>query len=171
MSDWAIDPKETGSINEGGNRLPLGLSNHTITGVSRPVNKQDPSGKEQQVLIETESGGLPYKIYLNPESSKESVSNIARKTLVAFWQAAGLTEAIKPDRLKKLVGKTVEIEAAETEGKGANAGKTFVNIKKVNPASEQEEEEPQEDLEGEEQEQQEEEAPAPKVKKSMPWKK
>lgn len=172
---WSIDPKETGSINDGGSRLPIGKSTHEITNVSRPVNSQNPSGNEQQVLIETVSGGSSYKIYLNPESPTESVANIAKKTLVGFWQAAGLTEAIKPERLKKLIGKNVELEVAETEGKKGtkNEGKTFTNIRKVNPASEvEEEEEEQEDSENEEQEEQE-EAPAeaaPAGKKELPWK-
>lgn len=174
---WVIEPKETGSINDGGNRLPLGKSVHKIVGITRPVNKQDPSGKEQQVVIETTSGGLGYKIYLNPESSNESISNIAKKTLVGFWQAAGFTEAIKPERLKKLVDKVVELEVTETEGKKGtkNEGKTFTNIQKVNPASEQEEEEQEEEEQGEQEEQQEEEpeteAPTEKPKKAMPWKK
>lgn len=172
---WAIDPKETGSINDGGNRLPLGESIHTITGVSRPVNKKDPSGREQQVVIETTSSGLAYKVYLNPESATESVANIARKTLVGFWQAAGFSESIKPDRLKKLVGKTVELVVEETEGKGANAGKTFTNIKKVNPAeaaeeSSEQEEEQEEEPQATDEPEAEEEAPEEKPKgKGKPW--
>lgn len=172
---WVIEPKETGSINDGGNRLPLGKSIHKIVTITRPVNKQDPSGKEQQVVIETTSGGLSYKIYLNPESSNESISNIAKKTLVGFWQAAGLSEAIKPERLKKLVDKVVELEVTETEGKKGtkNEGKTFTNIQKVNPASLDEEESEQEEEPEEQEEEQQEEEPeveaaktAPKVK---PW--
>lgn len=172
---WAIDLKETGSINDGGSRLPIGKSVHTITAVSRPVNSKDQSGKEQQVLIETTGAGGTYKIYLSPESSSEAASNIAKKTLVGFWQAAGLTESIKPERLKKLIGKTVELEVAETQGKKGtpNEGKTFTNIKKVNPYDgEGEEEEPEEETESEEEaEEQEEEAPKAAGKKAMPWKK
>lgn len=173
---WAIDLKTTGSINDGGSRLPIGNSIHKIEKISRPVNSQDQSGKEQQVLIETTSEGAGYKIYLNPESGSEQVANIAKKTLVAFWTAAGLTETIKPDRLKKLEGKTVELVVVETTGKKGtkNEGKSFTNIQKVNPASdleeseeEEEEEEGPNEPENQDEEQKEE---APKLnKKDAPW--
>lgn len=175
---WQIDPKTTGSINDGGSRLPVGTTTHKIEKITRPVNSQDPAGKEQQVLIETTSEGSGYKIYLNPESASEQVANIAKKTLVAFWSAAGLTESIKPERLKKLEGKTVELVVVETTGKKGtkNEGKTFTNIQKVNPASdvEQEEETEQEEERQEEEETTEEEAetppPAAAAKKTPPWK-
>lgn len=178
---WSIDPKETGSINDGGSRLPLGKSIHKIVQVTRPVNSKDPTGKEQQVLFETESKGSSYKIYLSPEAASQGASNIAKKTLVGFWQAAGFTEAIKPERLKKLVGKTFELEVIDKPDKVKKnedgSPVLYRNIQSVNPASEQEEEEQEEEeTEDEEPEKQQEEepeneAPAEKPKKVMPWKK
>lgn len=167
-NNWSIDPKQTGSINDGGSKLPLGKSVHKIVKVTRPINKQDQTGKEQQVLIETTSNGANHRVYLNPESASDVVANIARRTLVAFWEAAGLTTAIKPDRLSQLEGKVVVLDVTETEGKKGtkNEGKKFANIQSVTAYAgdevEQEEEEP---------ESEQEEAPPEEGKKKAPWEK
>lgn len=175
---WALDKKNTGSINDGGSKLPLGDTVHEIVKIGEQVNTQNPAGNEKQVVIETTSKGSSYKIYLSVESATESVSNIARKTLFAFWEQGGFgDEACKPERLKKLVGKSYTLTVEETEGKKGtkNEGKKFTNIKKVfafdDDADEEPEEEEAETESEEEAEEQEEEAPKAAGKKAMPWKK
>lgn len=175
-NNWSIDPKTTGSINDGGSKLPIGKTTHTIVAITRPVNKQDLTGKEQQVLIETSSNGATYKIYLNPESSNDQVSNIAKRTLVAFWDAAGQKDAIKPERLKKLEGAVVVLEVEETEGKAGtkNAGKKFTNIRSVTPGVLDEKEtegETTDEEENQEEEQQEDASPPTTEKRETPWEK
>jgi TATA-binding protein-associated factor Taf7 len=174
-----IDPKKTGSINDGGRRLKVGSHTYKITGATMALVKSDPRGKEQQVVLDVVNGGdYACKVYLSTDSSNETARDIAVKTLVAFWNAAGLTGNIKPDTLKRLVGKTVVITTRETPGKGENKDKTYVNISTVEaPDAEEEEEEEEteeveeteeetEESEEEETEEEEEEAPEPAPKKA-----
>lgn len=156
-----IDPKKVGSINDGGRRLKVGSHAYKIVGASMALVKSDPRGKEQQVVLDVLNGGdYACKVFLSVSSPNETVANIAQKTLVAFWDAAGLVGAIKPETLKRLVGKTVVITTRETPGKGENKDKTYVNIATV--------EAPDGGEDDEEEESEEEEAPAPKAKKAAP---
>jgi TATA-binding protein-associated factor Taf7 len=175
-----IDPKKTGSINDGGRRLKVGTARYKITGATMAIVKSDPRGKEQQVVLDLLNGGdYACKVFLSVSSANETAAEIAKKTLVAFWDAAGLTGAIKPETLKRLVGKTVDVTTRETQGKGENKDKTYVNISTVEAADDEdaeeaEETEEEETEETEEDSEEEEEAEAPKKteasgKKARPW--
>ena len=181
-----IDPKKKGSINDGGRRLKVGSHTYKILGATMALVKSDPRGKEQQVVLDVLNGGdYACKVFLSVMSPNEVVCDIAQKTLVAFWDSAGLTGAIKPETLKRLIGKTVVITTRETQGKGENKDKTYVNISTVEaPAGDDEEEETEdaeteteetEDTEEESEEETEEEAPPAKKPaaaagaKKRPW--
>jgi TATA-binding protein-associated factor Taf7 len=177
---FKIDPKKTGGLSDGGRKLKVGQFAYEITAAEYLANKSDPTGKEKQVVISLlAEGDYACKLYLGVNSKNEVQQEIAQKTLVSLWEASGLKGIVAPEGLKKLVGKTVAIEARETVGKGANAGKTYVNVATIE-AVEFEEDEETEDEESEdeseeeetedESEEEEEEAPAPaKGGKKKPW--
>lgn len=162
-----IDPKKVGSLNEGGRNLKIGTFAYRITSADYAAKKSDPTGKEKQIII-----GLQYitdpsyecKLYLATGSSNEATANIAQKTLVAIAAAAGIEGVLKPASLPKFLKKIVVIEASETEGKGANKGKKYVNVRSVEEYDPDAEEDETEDEESEE----EEETPAPKKKVKAP---
>lgn len=124
-----INPKKVGSLNEGGRRLKVGTFAYEITNAAMVPVKSDPRGKEQQILFELcTRDGYSCRLYLSVMSANEVQCEIAQKTLVAIWEAAGLNGNIKPDTLKRLSGKVVVIETKETKGKGDNKDKTYVNV-------------------------------------------
>jgi hypothetical protein len=178
---FKIDPKKTGGLSDGGRKLKVGQFAYEITAAEYLANKSDPTGKEKQVVVSLlAEGDYACKLYLGVNSKNEVQAEIAQKTLVSLWEASGLKGIVAPEGLKKLVGKTVAIEARETVGKGANAGKTYVNVATINPVEfeeeETEEDETEEESEEEETEDETEEeegqepAPAPaKGGKKKPW--
>lgn len=124
-----IDPNKVKPLNEGGRRLKVGAHPYRITAVGMVTVKNDPTGKEKQVVIDVRNGtDYNSKVYLSLMSRNEVIAEIAQRTLSSFWSAASLKGSITPDTLKRLVGKTVIIEAKETPGKGENKDKTYVNI-------------------------------------------
>lgn len=134
VKSWSIDPNKTGSLNDGGRKLKVGTFAYKITGAKSVIDKQDPTGNTQQVQIDLALASDPSyacKTFLSVMAANDQQREIAQKTLVAFAAACGIGGVIKPDRLPSFVGKTVVIEAKETQGKGENAGKTYVNINTV----------------------------------------
>lgn len=145
-----IDQKKTGSINDGGRKLKVGAYPYKITGAKLDPVKSDPTGRERQVVFDLLNGDDYHcKVFINVMSANAVQREIAEKTLVAFAAAAGIGGNLKPERLPSFVGKTVVVEARETQGKGENKDKTYVNISTVEaydgeeepPAEEEEEEE------------------------------
>lgn len=170
-----IDPKKTGSINDGGRKLKIGTFAYKITDAKSAIVKSNPTGKEQQVVIDLLHGkDYSCKVFLNVMSPNDVTCDIAQKTLAAFWEAAGLSGTIKPERLGQLKNKFVEITARET----LKDGKTYSNISTVEAVSdneetsddddaeeETEEESEEEETEDTEEEEEEEETPPPASKK------
>lgn len=179
MSDWALDEKNTKTLGSGGSKLLLGRATYRIVEVTRPLNSQDQSGQERQTVFELENEGDKYMLYLNTDSAKDSVSSIARSTVLGIYRACGFKDACKPDRLKKTAGKYVDIEAIDrpdkTKRNDDGSPVLYRNVKAVFPAEEsseeeeEQEEEPQAIDEPEAEEEVQEEKPA--AKKAMPWKK
>ena len=168
-----IDPKKVGSINDGGRKLKVGTFAYKIVGAAMAVVKSNPTGKEQQIVIDLQDIHEPSyncKQFLSVMSPNDTQREIAQKTLVAIAEAAGISGVLKPERLKSFVGKVIEITARETQGKGDKKDQTYVNLATVEAyvagAAEDAEEEEEEE---EEEEDEEEEAPAPAAKKTRPW--
>lgn len=183
-----LDPKKAPTLEDGGRKLKVGSYAYKITSAQMAVVKSDPRGKQKQVVIEATNNGDLYKVYLSTDSPNDTAREIALKTLMSFWVAAGLTGACKPETLKLLAGKTVVIAARETQGKGENKDKTYVNISNVEPfdggddkeeetedeveESEESEEETEEETEEEETEESDPEPPkksAAAAPKKRPW--
>ena len=171
-----IDRKKTGGLSAGGLKLKVGKHAYEITAAEYLPNKTDPTGKEKQVVVSlTDSDGTA-KLYLAVNAANDIQQEIAQKTLVSLCDAAGYTGPIKPEALRKLVGSVVIVEARETQGKGANASKTYVNVASIEAGEsddkEEEETEEEETEEESEEEESEEEEPAPAPKsgaKKKPW--
>jgi hypothetical protein len=154
-----IDPKKVGSINDGGRKLKVGTFAYKIVGAAMAVVKSNPTGKEQQIVIDLQDIHEPSyncKQFLSVMSPNDVQREIAQKTLVAIAEAAGIGGVLKPERLKSFVGKVIEITARETQGKGDKKDQTYVNLATVEAyvagATEDTDEE---------EEDEEEEAPAP----------
>jgi hypothetical protein len=151
-----INLKKTGTL---GGPKPLLVGTHTykITGAVLALNKQDPRGKEQYIAIDLVSGDHPCRLNLYVASSNEVTARIACETVGSLAKAISFKgEDFKvPDHLKMLIGKSIVVTARETQGKGENKGKTYVNVSDIDAPSGDEDESPEE----------EEEAPAPKGKK------
>jgi len=173
-----IDRKKVGGLEGGGRKLKVGKHAYEITACEYLSNKNDPTGKEKQVVVSLTDGDGTAKLYLAVNSSNDVQCEIAQKTLVSLCDACGYTGPIKPEALRKLTGHTVVVEAYETAGKGANAGKTYTNVGSIEAyegeegEEEAEEEETEEESEEEETEEEEAEEPAPapaKGGKKKPW--
>lgn len=131
---FVIKRDKTKSINEGGRKLKVGAHAYKITDCRAVVDKLDPRGKKQQVLFVLQllaDKTYTCNQYLSVMADNDQQREIAAGTLVAFADAAGIKGDLKPERLKTLIGKIVVVDAKETAGKGANEGKTYVNIKTV----------------------------------------
>ncbi len=171
-----IDRKKVGGLSAGGLKLKVGKNAYEITDAEYLPNKSDPTGKEKQVVISLTDGDGTAKLYLAVNAANDIQREIAQKTLVSLCDAAGYTGPLKPEALRKLVGNTVVVEARETAGKGANAGKTYVNVVSIEAyegdGEEEGTEETEEEPEVEETEEEEEQEPAPtpaKGGKKKPW--
>jgi hypothetical protein len=178
---WKIDPKKTGSLNDGSTKLPVGTNVFKIVKAEQVADKSDPRGKRVQVVLHLSREGNTYRVYLSVMAENEVAAEIAAKTLVAFAKAAGYAGQLSPQTLTKLVGKSVEVSVTSTE----KNGKTYVNVSEVNAVGavaeeeeeadeDEEEEEADEDEEEEEaDEDEEEETPAPAkskaAKPALPW--
>jgi len=160
-----VDKAENLSANKG-NKLLVGKHKYSVADAKMEVNKNNPSGKESQVVVDFEREGKKYKQWFAVESENETTASIAAKAIKSLADACGLKGVLKPERLKSFIGKDVMIEAYETQGKKgtANAGKTFVNIGDIT-TPEADEQEPEEEQEEQEEELEEE----PKVGKKNPW--
>lgn len=169
-----IDKAENLSSSKG-NKLLVGAHRYSVADAKMEVNKNNPSGKEQQVVVDFEREGKIYKQWFAVESANETTAQIAAKCVKSLADACGLKGVLKPERLKSFVGKDVMIEAKETSGKKgtANEGKIFVNIVDITAPEDGEEEEEEETPETEETEteEQEEEKPAATGKGKKPWEK
>lgn len=195
MATWSMKV-EGETVNDGGRKLKVGSFPYEIISAGMVVNKSNPSGKEQQVVLEFRNGAsYVCRSYFAVMSDNTQRQNIAEKELRSIVQAAGVTGVMKPELLKKLIGKFVEITAKET----SKDGKTYVNIATVEAyegdadeveeteADEEEEAppvksakktkaapvpvpEPVDEDEDEEEEEDEDEAPAPAAgAKKRPW--
>jgi hypothetical protein len=131
-----INLKKTGTL---GGFKPLKVGTHTykFTGAKLDINKQDPRGKEQYIALDLSNGGDTYRINLYVASSNEVTARIACETIGSIAQAIAFKgEDFKvPDHLKMLIGKSVDITAVETKGKGENKDKTYVNIRAIEAPS------------------------------------
>lgn len=136
-----INLKKTGTL---GGFKPLKVGTHTykFTGAKLDTNKQDPRGKEQYIALDLSNGGDTYRINLYVASSNEVTARIACETIGSIAQAIAFKgEDFKvPDHLKMLLGKSVDITAVETKGKGENKDKTYVNIRAIEAPSGDDEE-------------------------------
>lgn len=176
-----IDRKKVGGLSAGGLKLKVGKNAYEITDAEYLSNKSDPTGKEKQVVISLTDGDGVAKLYLAVNAANDMQREIAQKTLVSLCDACAYTGPIKPEALRKLVGNTVVVDARETAGKGANAGKTYVNVSTIEAyegddgdeeeeTEETEEESEEEETEEAEEEEEQEPAPAPaKGGKKKPW--
>ena len=132
---WKIDTKGD-NLNDGARKLKLGTFAYKITGAKSVPDKKDPKGKRQQALFSfqlAEDPSYNCNEYLSLMAEDDMVREIAMKTLRSLAAAVGFTGFITPERLPSFVGKYVVIEATEHEGKGENKGKTFVNIRTIEP--------------------------------------
>jgi len=166
---WSIDTKD---VEQGFLNPPVGRNRYTITEMKMELNKKDPKGKMQYVSMKIKDKKATYSVAFWVMSEDATQAKIAQNNVGKIAIAAGLTGAIKPERLKSFVNKDVDMEfKASKDGK-------YINFQSAYPASvveEEAEEEEEEETESEEveetEEETEEEAPAPKAKKAMPWKK
>lgn len=170
---FAINTKTASKLSDNkGNPLLVGKHRYTVKTVVYEPNKNDPTGKEKQVVVDFEREGLSHRVWFATESANEVTAQIALKGLTSLAVACDFKGVLKPEGLKKLEGNDVDIEAKATPGKGANQGKTFVNIVDITaPESEEEEEEEEEQEEVEETEAEQEAEPEPKGKNKKPWEK
>lgn len=187
---FQIDPKKTGDLNSGAfNPLKVGTHTYKITACKLVPDKQDGSGKRKQIEVQLLNGSKKYRVFLSVESENDTVAEIATKTLVSLCAAAGYKGVINAASLVKIVGKSVDIDAAQTT-KGT---KTYTNARAIyaegegtEDSDETEDDEPEEEeeeaeeeteeesdeaeAEDEEDEEEEEEEPAPKAKtRAKPW--
>lgn len=186
---FKINRKKTGSINDGGRNLKIGRNAYDITSAALVTIKSDPTGKGKHIAIGLTLHGDPSyncNVFLRVLDKNDVTREIAEKTLVAFYDAVGATvENLTAETLKILAGKTVVIEATETQGKGDKKDKSYINIRAVDAfedddsdeededesedeesddEDESEESEEDEDEAEEEEEEEEEEKPAPPAK-------
>lgn len=172
-----INRKQVGGLT-GGGKLKVGKNAYEITGADYLVNKNDPTGKEKQVVLTFRDGDGTAKVYLAVNSQNDVQRNIAQKAIVSCADAVGFQSGdFKiPAHLPKLVGHTVVVTARET----VKAGKTYVNVSTIEAyeggdeeeeeTEETEEESEEEESEEETEEAEEEPAPAPKSgAKKKPW--
>lgn len=174
-----IDRKKVGGLEGGGRKLKVGKHAYEVTACEYLSNKSDPTGKEKQVVVSLTDGDGTAKLYLAVNAANDVQQEIAQKTLVSLCDACAYTGPIKPEALRKLVGNTVVVDARETAGKGANAGKTYVNVSTIEAyeggdeeeeTEETEEESEEEEAEEADEEEEQEPAPAPaKGGKKKPW--
>ena len=163
------------SINDGGRQLKIGTHTYTIVSIGTAINKKDPTGREQQIVMDLRNGtDYVCKVYLAVESKDSVVAEIAAKTIRAFAHAVGFDGVIKPETLSRLKDGVVSITAKETTSKDGT--KKYVNSQTVEAVDGGDEEpdggeEPEEEEEGEEEEEtpEPEPAPAPAAAKKRPW--
>lgn len=165
---WSIDTKD---VEQGFLNPPVGRNRYKITEMKMELNKKDPKGKMQYVSMKIKDKKATYSVAFWVMSEDATQAKIAQNNVGKIAIAAGLTGAIKPERLKSFVNKDVDLEfKASKDGKYINFQSAYAA--EAEAEAEEEEEEPEEETESEEEtEEQEEEAPKPAGKKAMPWKK
>lgn len=174
MSNWSLDLDK---VERGFVSPPIGRARYKITEMKLAVDKKDQSGKSQQVQMGFKGEGGSYSYVFKVMAANADTQRIAKQHLAQVADASGIKGVLKPERFKSFVGKDVELEFSQSEGKGENKGKFFTNFSGAWPATadEQEEEESAEEQEPEseeEEQEQEEEAPTPpKPKSDKPWQK
>jgi len=131
-----INLKKAGTL--GGYRsLKVGTHTYKFTGAKTDINKKDPRGKEEYVILDLENEGETYRVNLYVCSDNKSTAEIAMQTIGSISKAVGFKgENFRiPQDLHFLIGKSVDITTYESKGTGANSGKTYVNISLVEPPS------------------------------------
>lgn len=173
MATWSLNKEKTGSIKDSNfAKLPVGKNIFLIKSFGLGKDKQDPSGRRDLVLCTFVKDDKEYQSQFHTDAENETQAKIASQCVIGICDACGVHK-YDAAGLKKCVGKFVTLTVEETEGKKGtkNEGKTYSNIRDVDPAEEDEDGDEQEgeEEEGEEQEEEAEaEAPA-KTKKATPW--
>lgn len=166
---WAsnIDKAELGKQGGGGTPLLIGKYNYEITAVAEAVDKKDPTGKQKQVIFDFTRNKVTHKVWFSPESDNEMVAKIAGTQLGAIGKAAGLKGVLKPETLKRLVGKTISLDVYENKKKYATIG--GIDVAQEEDGHEETEEEAETESTEEAEAEEEVEEPKAKGKKKQPW--
>lgn len=134
---WTLNIDKAESLNDSAFRnLLVGTHDYKITSAGMAANKNDPTGRELQVVFRLEHDGISYPVFLQVMAQNDTVAQIATKTVKSFADACGLKGILSADRLKTFVGRTVSVTTKErsyTDGQGNPA--KGVNIQTVGPVT------------------------------------
>ena len=122
---WSLDLNE---VDRGFVSPPTGRNKYKITELKMAPDKQDNAGKAQQVVLGIKGSVGSYSYIFKVMAANEVTQRIAKQHLAQLSDAAGISGTLKPERFKSYIGKEVEIEFSQTEGKGENKGKSFTNF-------------------------------------------